>query len=52
MPLSNEIKSFWEDEIGHMSEMQAEFVLNRIKNNSIKNVLEIGFAGGDILMLF
>ena len=46
MPLSNEIKSFWEDEIGHMSEMQAEFVLNRIKNNSIKNVLEIGFAGG------
>jgi predicted O-methyltransferase YrrM len=46
MPLCNEIKSFWQDEIGHMSEMQAEFIIDRLKHNSIKRVLEIGFAGG------
>jgi len=44
--LDSQISNFWEEEIGHLSEQQAEFILDRVKNHPHANCLEIGFAGG------
>ncbi len=47
MALDSTIEKFWEEKIGHMSKMQAEFIIDTLKEkNNITNVLEIGFAGG------
>lgn len=44
--LDSQILNFWEEEIGHLSEQQAEFILARVKNHPHTSCLEIGFAGG------
>lgn len=41
-----DILNFWDTNIGHMSVKQAEYILKRLKNHNVQNVLEIGFAGG------
>lgn len=46
MQLSAEITNFWDEEIGHLSEEQARYILNKVDNINMQNVLEIGFAGG------
>lgn len=44
--IGSDILNFWDAKIGHMSIKQAEYILNRLKQHNIHNVLEIGFAGG------
>ena len=50
MTLNSSIVDFWSkcktESIGHMSETQAEFIIDKLKENKLNNVLEIGFAGG------
>lgn len=50
MTLNSNIQDFWSkckaERIGHMSVMQAEFIIDQLKDIRLNNVLEIGFAGG------
>tara|TARA_R100001163_G_scaffold7106_1_gene7567 strand:+ start:469 stop:1032 length:564 start_codon:yes stop_codon:yes gene_type:complete len=44
--INDNILSFWEDKIGHLSEAQAEFILEKLEQCKPSQCLEIGFAGG------
>jgi len=47
--LNNSVRNYFEcskGKFGHMTELQAEFITEQLKENKLNNVLEIGFAGG------
>ena len=44
--VDQKILDFWAEEIGHLSEGQAQFIIEKLKNFKTDYVLEIGFAGG------
>ena len=44
--LDQKILDFWTEEIGHLSEGQGQFIIEKLKKFKTDYVLEIGFAGG------